>query len=97
MRRGHERHDHLATRCSVAHPCLTPATDRSSLLRSRFTVVGQPQSYRNIGYLLVGLPLGTVWFTVLVSGLTPGSGVPFHAALNRRCGIGGDGGATATT
>jgi hypothetical protein len=32
-----------------------------------FGVVARPQSYRNIAYLLLGLPLGTLWFSVLVS------------------------------
>jgi hypothetical protein len=41
-------------------------------MRRFFGVVSQPQSYRNIGYLLLGLPLGTIWFTVLVSGLSVG-------------------------
>ena len=41
-------------------------------LRRFFGVVVDPQSYRNIGYLLLGLLLGTVWFAVLVSGLAVG-------------------------
>ena len=41
-------------------------------LRRFFGVVIDPQSYRNIGYLLLGLLLGTVWFTVLVSGVATG-------------------------
>jgi hypothetical protein len=45
-------------------------TDRTSLMRHIFGVVAQRQSYRNIGYLLLGLPLGTAWFAVLVSGYT---------------------------
>src|SRR5215203_2555265 len=35
-----------------------------------FGVVARPQSYRNIGYLLLGLPLGVLWFTILVAGLS---------------------------
>jgi len=36
--------------------------------RRRFLgVVAQPQSYRNLAYLLLGLPLGTLWFSVLVT------------------------------
>jgi Putative sensor len=38
-------------------------------------VVTRPQSYRNIAYLLLGLPLGTAWFTVLVSGLSVAAGM----------------------
>ena len=34
------------------------------------TVVARPDSYRNILYLLLGLPLGTLWFSVLVSGVS---------------------------
>jgi hypothetical protein len=32
-----------------------------------FGVIVQPQSYRNAAYLLLGLPLGIGWFTVLVT------------------------------
>jgi hypothetical protein len=35
-----------------------------------FGVVARPQSYRNIAYLLLGLPLGTAWFALLVSGVS---------------------------
>ena len=38
-----------------------------SLPRRFFGVVTRPQSYRNIAYLLLGLPLGTLWFSVLVT------------------------------
>ena len=47
-----------------SHPL--PAT-HPSLLRRFFGVVARPQSYRNIAYLLLGLPLGTLWFSVLVT------------------------------
>jgi hypothetical protein len=33
-------------------------------------VVAQRDSYRNIAFLLLGLPLGTLWFAVLVSGIS---------------------------
>lgn len=33
-----------------------------------FGVIAKPQSYRNILYLLLGLPLGTLYFTALVTG-----------------------------
>ena len=39
-----------------------------SPLRRFFGVVAQPDSYRNIAFLLLGLPLGTIWFSVLVTG-----------------------------
>ncbi len=39
----------------------------SSPLRRFFGVVARPQSYRNIAYLLLGLPLGTLWFSALVT------------------------------
>ena len=45
---------------------------RTSPVRRIFGVVTDPQSYRNLGYLLVGLPLGTIWFSVLVSALSAG-------------------------
>ena len=48
----------------------TNQTNRTSLMQRIFGVVAQRQSYRNIGYLLLGLPLGTAWFTVLISGYT---------------------------
>ena len=37
-----------------------------------FGVIANPQSYRNIVYLLLGLPLGTLYFTVLVTGASVG-------------------------
>ncbi len=48
----------------------TDPTNPTTPLRRIFGVVTQPQSYRNIAYLLIGLPLGTVWFSVLISGLS---------------------------
>jgi hypothetical protein len=57
---------------------LVPAPDIHSGSRLRRTagsmvaVVARPQTYRNIAYLLLGLPLGTAWFTVLVSGTAVG-------------------------
>ena len=36
-------------------------------LRRFFGVVARPQSYRNITYLLLGLPFATLWFGVLVT------------------------------
>ena len=35
-----------------------------------FGVATRPQSYRNIAYLLLGLPLGTLWFAVIASFLS---------------------------
>ncbi|HTH06635.1 MAG TPA: sensor domain-containing protein, partial [Ilumatobacteraceae bacterium] len=43
-----------------------PAT-HPSLARRFLDVVARPRSYRNIAYLLLGLPLGTLWFSVLVT------------------------------
>lgn len=55
-------------------PRSTPAHGQqgnpTSRVRRIFDVVARPQTYRNIGYLLLGLPLGTAWFTVLISGFT---------------------------
>lgn len=35
-------------------------------------VIVKPRTYRNIVYLLLGLPLGTIYFTVLVTGISVG-------------------------
>jgi hypothetical protein len=49
---------------------------------SRFVrVVADPQSYRNITYLLIGLPLGTAWFSLLVSGVAIGASMLVVALL----------------
>ena len=40
-----------------------------------FGVIAEPRSYRNIIYLLLGLPLGTFYFTVLVTGISLGIGL----------------------
>ena len=49
-------------------PSLPASDDNTSWMRRIFGVVARPRSYRSIGYLLLGLPLGTIWFTVLVTG-----------------------------
>lgn len=46
-----------------------------------FGVIAKPQSYRNILYLLLGLPLGTFYFTVLVTGVSVGSSMVIVALL----------------
>jgi hypothetical protein len=48
-------------------PTTAGSAVRSSPARRFFGVVTRPQSYRNIVYLLLGLPLGTLWFSVLVT------------------------------
>ncbi len=40
-----------------------------------FGVITRPRSYLNILYLLLGLPLGTLYFTVLVTGFSLGIGL----------------------
>ena len=57
---------------TVARPTSSPGsrTDRTSPSRRFFGVVAQPDSYRSIAFLLIGLPLGTIWFTVLVTGIS---------------------------
>lgn len=40
-----------------------------------FGVATEPQSYSNIVYLLLGLPLGTFYFTILVTGFSLGVGL----------------------
>ena len=57
---------------TVAQPTSLPDTrnGRASPLRRFLGVAAQPDSYRNIVYLLIGFPLGTFWFTVLVTGVS---------------------------
>ena len=50
---GDHRHEHR-TSTTLAQP-----TRDGSPLRRFFGVVAEPQSYRNLAYLLLGLPLGT--------------------------------------
>ena len=40
-----------------------------------FGVIARPRSYLNLLYLLLGLPLGTLYFTVLVTGFALGAGL----------------------
>lgn len=40
-----------------------------------FGVVTRPDSYRSIAYLLLGLPLGTIWFTAIVTGVSVAAGL----------------------
>ena len=54
---------------------------RSSTARRVFGVVAQPQSYLNLTYLLLGLPLGTVWFAVLIAGVSVGFSMLIVALL----------------
>ena len=51
-------------------PTRTPDTGRRSPMRRFFGVVAEQQSYRNIGYLLLGLAFATVWTTLLVTALS---------------------------
>ena len=46
-----------------------------------FGVVARPRSYSNILYLLLGLPLGTLYFTVLVTGFSLGLGLMVLALI----------------
>lgn len=39
-------------------------------MRGFFGVVAEPQSDRNIGYLLLGVVLGTAWLTLLITALS---------------------------
>lgn len=45
---------------------------RSTTGTSFFGVIKEPRSYRTILFLLLGLPLGTFYFTVLVTGVSVG-------------------------
>jgi hypothetical protein len=51
-------------------PTRIPTAAERSPMRRFFGVVGQAQSYRNIGYLMLGLVLATAWFTLLVTALS---------------------------
>lgn len=44
-------------------------------------MIAHPQSYRDIVYLLLGLPLGTLYFTVLVTGISLGLGLMVLALI----------------
>ncbi|MBG7603659.1 MAG: sensor domain-containing protein [Actinobacteria bacterium] len=46
-----------------------------------FGVIARPRSYLNLLYLLLGLPLGTLYFTVLVTGFSLGIGLMVLALL----------------
>jgi hypothetical protein len=59
----------------------TTRMKRTSPRQRIFGVFNEPQSYRNIGYLLLGLPLGTIWFAVLISGLSVAIGTLVVALL----------------
>jgi hypothetical protein len=52
-----------------------PATEdrRTSSVPPIVGVAIDPDSYRNIAYLLLGLPLGTFWFTALATGVAVGA------------------------
>jgi hypothetical protein len=62
----------MTTTLSHPTPPTTYSSDRTSALGRFFGVVARPQSYRNLGYLVLGLPLGTAWFAVIVSGVSVG-------------------------
>lgn len=56
---------------------ITPATPTAdarpaSWLRRIFGVTTNAQSYRNIAYLLLGLPIGTISFSLLITGVSIG-------------------------
>ena len=62
-------------------PTAARGAGRASPARRVLGVVTRPDSYRNILYLLLGLPLGTIWFSVLVSGVSVAAGVLVVALL----------------
>ena len=49
--------------------------DSSADRTTFFGVITEPKSYRSILYLLLGLPLGTFYFTVLITGVSLGFGL----------------------
>jgi len=56
-------------------------SSRPSARRRILGVVVQRDSYRNIAFLLLGLPLGTLWFAVLVSGISVAASMVVVALL----------------
>lgn len=66
----------------------TPGSDaarNASRLRRFLRVAARPQSYRHTAYLLLGLPLGTVWFTLLITALTVSVSLLVVALLGIPC------------
>jgi hypothetical protein len=61
---------------------------RAARARRFFGVVAQPQSYLNVAYLILGLPLGIVWFTVLVTGVAVGTSILVVALAGIPCLVG---------
>jgi Putative sensor len=51
------------------------------VLRRFFAVVARPQSYRNLAYLVLGLPLGTAWFSIVVTATSVSLGMLVVALL----------------
>jgi hypothetical protein len=62
---------------------IRPRRDRTpgSPLRRCFGVVTERRTYATLVYLLTGLPLGIVWFTVVVTGVSVGVGLLVVALL----------------
>jgi hypothetical protein len=57
-------------------------TDRTTGERAGFfSVIARPRTYLNLLYLLLGLPLGTLYFTVIVTGLSLGLGLMVVALI----------------
>lgn len=75
---------------STVHPPLASGrTTLGSRLRTAVGVVTRRRTYASIVYLLLGLPLGTIWFVVLITGFAVAAsllvvaliGVPLLLAL----------------
>ena len=49
--------------------------ETTSIVKKFFGVVAQEETYLNLIYLLLAFPLGTVYFTFLVTGLSLGIGL----------------------
>jgi hypothetical protein len=64
-----------------AHPPTISPVHRTSVASRSLGVVARPQTYRNVAYLLLGLPLGTVWFSLLVTGVSVGTSLLTVALL----------------
>jgi hypothetical protein len=68
-----------ASTFATGSPIRSDAPD--SPMRRFFGVIARPQSYRNIAYLLLGLPLGIAWFTALVTVLSVSASMVVVALL----------------
>lgn len=67
-------------RTTTAPRTATPIM-RTSPVHRFLRAVARPQSYASIAYLLLGLPLGVAWFTIIVTALSASAGLLVLALL----------------